>query len=79
MSYYTNTSAHHRGTVASSFDRVDLAREFDEPEKSMFEMDTMSDDSTGDRVNVFIVFVFILEFLVLIFISVLEFFLRSVL
>ena len=76
MSYYSNPAALHRSPGSSNFDRSEFEAEFEEPEKSAINMDTMSNDSSQDRVNVFIVFVFILEFLVLIFVSVLEFFLR---
>ena len=71
MSYYSNPAALHRSPGSSDF-----GGEFEEPEKTTIDMDAMSDDSSQERVNVFIVFVFILEFLVLIFVSVLEFFLR---
>ena len=41
------------------------------------DMDTVSNDSSHpDQINVFIVFVFILELLILIFVIVLEYFLR---
>lgn len=39
-------------------------------------MDTSAVTMTEDKVNIFIVFVFILELLVLVFVSVLEYFLR---
>lgn len=46
-------------------------------DKAIFEMDSLSDrGGSSDKVNVFIVFIFILEILVLIFVSVLEYFLR---
>ena len=73
MSFYSNPAALHRSPGSSNFE---LGGEFEEADKSVLDMDTMSDDGSQDRVNVFIVFVFILEFLVLIFVSVLEFFLR---
>ena len=76
MTYYSNPGAVHRSPGTSDLDHEDLARDLHEHEKPVFEMDALSDDSSQDRVNVFIVFVFILEFLVLIFLSVLEFFLR---
>lgn len=67
---------------------VDLARPADSEsqdfeatvttDKSMLEMETVSDASSSDTVNVFIVFVFILELLVLVFVCVLEYFLRWV-
>ncbi len=75
MSYYANPAVLHRSPGSSNLDRTELT-DFEEIHKPVLTMDAMSDDSNPDRVNVFIVFVFILEFLVLIFLSVLEFFLR---
>lgn len=82
---YTNP-LHRR---ANNFDQppelshVELAQSADSQDfdttgtdKSMLEMETVSDTSSSDRVNVFIVFVFILELLVLVFVCVLEYFLR---
>lgn len=67
------------GHEATSLEHIDLAHHIDpEAEKSMIDMETLSDDSSQDRVNVFVVFVFILEILVLIFVAVLEYFLRFV-
>ena len=76
MSGYSNPAALQRSPGSSNFDGRKPEGTLEETEKSTLDMDSMSDDSNQERVNVFIVFVFILEFLVLIFVSVLEFFLR---
>ena len=70
MAMYANPA--HR----SSLERIHLARELQEHDKSVLSMETLSDDSSVERINIFVVFVFILELLVLVFVAVLEFFLR---
>ena len=52
--------------------------EFEGADKSILAMETISDSSAEERVSIFIVFVFILELLVLVFVCVLEYFLRWV-
>ena len=84
MALYTNP-AHQAGV-----ERAELSRhhqhhlhhqhhqhhQHDDPDKAILDMETVSDVSSQERVNVFVVFIFILELLVLIFVCVLEFFLR---
>ena len=71
MAFFANPS--HRST---SFENLDLSREGDDSARTILDMETNSDDSSQDRINIFVIFVFILDLLVLIFVAVLEFFLR---
>ena len=60
MALYAN-SLHH----SSTFDDINFS---DDPKRRILSMDTVSEDSSSDRVNYFLVFVFILDLLVLIFV-----------
>lgn len=71
MAFYRNP-AHAAGIEHSSLGRGQQP----EQDKAILDMESISEASSSERVNVFVVFVFILELLVLIFVCVLEFFLR---
>lgn len=66
----------HHARQRPGFEHIELAYEPYDNDRSTLDMETMSDDSGDGRVNIYIVFIFILEILVLVFVSVLEYFLR---
>ena len=70
MAIYANPSN------AQSFDSVSIDRDTTENGRVILDMDTNSEQSTKEKVNIFIIFTFILELLILIFVIVLEYFLR---
>ncbi|ELT90945.1 hypothetical protein CAPTEDRAFT_222391 [Capitella teleta] len=80
MASYANPL--HRDRRSDYLDYLDSSFDpyvYESDHKAIFEMDSLSErgGGTSDKVNIFIVFVFILEVLVLVFVSVLEYFLRA--
>ena len=79
MASYVNP-LHRDRRQDHGLEHIDLAYEtyMYDNDKALFEMESLSERAapSSDKVNIFIVFVFILEILVLVFVCVLEYFLR---